>query len=65
MAPEMDIWRTAPLLIRQHGEDAGIVAAQRVDALWQREGYEGHAIWLRVKRALVELQVAPPRISSP
>jgi hypothetical protein len=51
MAPEIDIWRTAPLLIRQHGEDAGIVAAQRVDALWQREGYEGHAIWLRVKRA--------------
>jgi len=24
MAPEMDIWRTAPLLIRQHGEDAEI-----------------------------------------
>jgi hypothetical protein len=65
MAPEMDIWRTAPLLIRQHGEDAEIVAPQRIDALWQREGYEGHAIWLRVKRALVELQVAPPRISSP
>ena len=64
MAPEIDIWRTAPLPIRQHGEDE-IVAAQRVDALWQREGYEGHAIWLRVKRALVELQVAPPRISSP
>ena len=52
MVPEIDIWRTAPLLIRQHGEDAEIVAAQRVDALWQREGYEGHAIWLRVKRAL-------------
>ena len=65
MVPEIDIWRTAPLLIRQHGEDAEIVAAQRVDALWQRVGYEGCAIWLRVKRALVELQVAPPRISSP
>jgi len=65
MVPEIDIWRTAPLLIRQHGEDAEIVAAQRVDALWQREDYEGHAIWLRVKRALVELQVAAPRISSP
>ena len=65
MAPEIDIWRTAPLLIRQHGEDAEIVAAQRVDALWQRVGYEGCAIGLRVKRALGELQVAPPRISSP
>jgi hypothetical protein len=32
MAPEIDIWRTAPLPIRQHGEDE-IVAAQRVDAL--------------------------------
>ena len=29
---ELDIWRTATLLIRQHGDAAGFVAAQRADA---------------------------------
>ncbi len=30
---ERDIWRTADLLMKQHGEDAECVAAQRADAL--------------------------------
>ena len=44
MAPEMDIWRTAPLLIRQHGEDAEIVAPQRLGiyAIW----YDGYRVGL-------------------
>jgi hypothetical protein len=34
---ELDIWRAATLLIRQHGDDAEIVAAQRADELLDRE----------------------------
>lgn len=56
---DIDIWRAATLLIRQHGENAEIVAARRVDELWEQEDDEGRAVWLRIKRAIVELQAAP------
>jgi hypothetical protein len=59
MIPDIDIWRAATLLIRQHGENAEIIAAQRSDELWEREDHEGRALWLRIKRAIVELR-APP-----
>jgi len=56
---DIDIWRAAALLIRQHGENAEIVAAQRADELWEREDHEGRAVWLRIRRAVVELQGTP------
>ena len=30
---DVDVWRTAHILIKQHGEDAALVAAQRADEL--------------------------------
>lgn len=59
MVPDMDIWHAATLLIKQHGQDAEIVAAQRANELWEREDHEGHAVWLRIGRAIVELQATP------
>ncbi len=59
MVPDIDIWRAATLLIRQHGENAEIVAARRIDELWHREDHEGRAVWLRIKRAIAELQATP------
>jgi hypothetical protein len=59
MVPDIDIWRAAALLIKQHGQDAEIVAAHRVDELAEREDHEGRAVWLRIKRAIVELQTTP------
>ena len=56
---DIDIWRAATLLIRQHGANAEIVAAQRADELSEREDHEGRAVWLRIRRAVVELQSAP------
>jgi hypothetical protein len=53
---DIDIWRAATLLLRQHGANAEIVAAQRADELWEREDHEGRAVWLRIMRAVVELQ---------
>jgi hypothetical protein len=60
MIPDIDIWRAATLLIKQHGPDSEIVAAQRIDELAERGEMEGHAVWLRIKRAIVELQAKPP-----
>jgi hypothetical protein len=59
MIPDIDIWRAATLLIKQHGQDAEIVAARRVDELAEREDDEGRAVWLRIRRAIVELQTTP------
>lgn len=59
MIPDIDIWRAATLLIKQHGQDAEIVAARRVDELLEQEDLDGRAVWLRIRRAIVELQSAP------
>jgi hypothetical protein len=57
--PDSDVWCAANLLIQQHGADAEIVAAQRADELWEREDHDGQVVWLRIKRAIAELQASP------
>lgn len=37
MTEEVDIWRAADLLVKRHGDDAAIVAAQRADELLAQE----------------------------
>src|ERR1051325_5103466 len=61
MTADIDIWRAANLLISQHGENAEVVAAQRADVMLERCDPEGWLVWLRIKRAIVELQAAPAR----
>jgi hypothetical protein len=56
---ELDIWRAANLLIRQHGDDAEIEAARRADRMLDRGNRDGQLVWLRVLKAIVALQ-APP-----
>ena len=56
MVPELDIWRAANLLIRQHGPDAEIEAARKADLMLDRGDRDGELVWLRIKRAIVELQ---------
>jgi len=57
--PDLDIWRAANLLIRQHGDLAEIVAAQRADELLDRGDRDGELVWLRIRRAVAELQATP------
>jgi hypothetical protein len=59
MIPDRDIWRAANLLIRRHGVEAEIVAARRADEMLERGDHDGQLVWLRMKRAIVELQAAP------
>ena len=56
MTSDLDIYRTANVLIREHGEDAALEAAQRADAMLERGDMEGAAVWRRVLRAVAELQ---------
>ena len=56
---DLDIWRAAHLLIRQHGTDAELEAAKRADLMLERGDLDGQSLWRRIRRAIVELQ-APP-----
>ena len=59
MIPDIDIWRAANLLIGQHGDDAEFVAARRADELLDRGDRDGELVWLRIRRAVVELIAVP------
>ncbi len=51
-----DIFRTAAVLIREHGQDAALEAAQRADAMLEKGEMDGAAVWKRIVRAVEELQ---------
>ena len=44
MIPDLDIWRSARLLVDQHGADAPVEAAMRVDELLEAGDLDGRAV---------------------
>ena len=56
MTADLDIYRTASVLIRDHGEDAALEAAQRADALLAKGATKGAATWRRVLRSVNEIE---------
>ena len=59
MISELDLWRAANLLIREHGENAELEAARLTDLMLERGDRDGQLVWMRIQRAIAELQ-APP-----
>jgi hypothetical protein len=59
MTSDLDIRHGSILLIKQQGEDAEIVAALRADLMLDRGDRDGQLVWLRIRRAIAELQAAP------
>ena len=57
---ELDIYRSATVLIRDHGEDAAIAAAMRADAMLERGDLDGCAVWRRILKAVDELGKTAP-----
>ncbi len=55
MIPDLDIYRTANILVKQHGEDAPIQAAMRADELLEAGDVNGYAVFNRVVKAAGEL----------
>jgi hypothetical protein len=62
MTEEIDIWRAADLLVKRHGADAAIVAAQRADELLAQGDLDGQSIWKRIVSAVSELQRTEPAV---
>ena len=55
MIPDIDIYRSAKLLIDEHGEDAPIQAAMKADELLEDGDLDGQATWRRIFYAIKEL----------
>ena len=55
LTSDLDIYRTASVLIREHGDEAELVAAQRVDSFLEAGDMAGSAVWRRVLRAIKEI----------
>ena len=52
MIPDLDIYRSAGVLIKQHGADAPIHAAMRADELLEAGDLEVCAVFKRVMKAV-------------
>ena len=61
MTSDLDIYRTASVLIREHGKDATLEAAQRGDAMLEKGSLDGQRVWKRVLAAVKEIQRQEPR----
>ncbi len=57
----VDTYRSASLLVNQHGEDAPIHAAMRADATLKAGDPDGYAMWKRILRAVEKLQGTAPK----
>ncbi len=52
MTSDLDIYRSAQVLVKRHGADAPIHAAMRADAMLERGDLDGYDVWRRVLGAV-------------
>ena len=55
MISDLDIYRTAQVMVQQHSEDAALEADQRAEAMLEAGDLDGFAVWKRIVRAVEEL----------
>lgn len=60
MTSDLDMYRAAHLLIRQHGEDAPIQAAMRADRMLEIGDLDAQAAWKRILKAIDDLLAVEP-----
>ncbi len=61
MTSDLNIYRTANVLVKKHGEDAPIEAAIPADAMLEAGDLDGHAVWKRILQAVEKLQGTEPK----
>ncbi len=60
MISDLDVYRSAQLLVERHGDGAPIEAAMKADAMLEKGDIDGRAAWLRILGAVKELLLAQP-----
>ncbi len=61
MILDLDIYRTAQLLVKILDQDAPIHAAMNADATLDKGDLDGYAVWRQILRAVEELQGTVPK----
>ena len=56
MTSDLDIYRSANILVKHLGEDAPIRVAMVTDAMLNMGDLDGYAVWRRILRAVEELR---------
>lgn len=56
MTSELEIWRSARLLVEQHGADAMAAAETRAQAYLDKADDNNWVLWMRIAAAILELQ---------
>lgn len=57
---DLDIYRSARLLVKRHGDDAVRYAAERADVLARAGDEDGRVVWRRIAAAVEELSRTGP-----
>lgn len=57
---DIDIYRSAKMLIDRHGADAAVHAAMRADKMLDAGDLDGAAVWRRIVAAIEDLQKTEP-----
>ena len=60
MISDIEVWRSANVLLKTHGTNVDLVSAQRADELLAEGDVEGQLVWLRIIKAIKELQRITP-----
>ncbi len=55
MISDLDVYRSAQLLVEKHGDEARIEAAMKADDMLERGDLDGQAVWLRILEAVRKL----------
>ena len=50
MTSDLDIYRTASVMVKHYGKDAALEAAQSADAMLEKGSLDGQRVWKRVLR---------------
>lgn len=51
-----DIWRAANVMLELYGDDAGVRAALRADALLEQGDTQGFFVWKRITQVIDDLR---------
>ncbi len=61
MIPDLDIYRSANVLVKRHGEVGPIQAVMGADAMLKKGELGGYGVWKQILRTVVDLGCEKPR----